>query len=60
LLRRAEAGTAVSDLYRVGRVPIISATLEKWRSRFGGMGISMMTPMKEFAEENGRLKRLYI
>ena len=36
-----------------------SATIEKWRTKFGGMDASMMTRLKELEEENRRLKKMY-
>ena len=39
---------------------ISSATFYKWRSKFGGMDVSLMARMKELEEENRRLKKLYV
>lgn len=36
-----------------------SASFYKWRAKFGGMDASMMSEMKDMAEENRRLKRMY-
>jgi len=36
-----------------------SATLYKWRAKYGGMDASLITEMKAMAEENRRLKRMY-
>ena len=57
-LKRAESGVAVPDLCR--ELGISTATFYKWRSRFGGMDTSMMSRMKELAEENRRLRRMYV
>lgn len=38
---------------------ISSATLYKWRARFGGMDISLMTRLKAQEAENARLKKRY-
>lgn len=57
ILKQAENGISVPDLCRehgIGR-----ATFYKWRSKYGGMDVSMITQMKEMAEENRRLKRMY-
>ena len=35
------------------------ATFYKWRAKFGGMDVSMMTRMKELEAENARLKKMY-
>lgn len=56
-LKRVEAGIAVPDLCR--ELGISSATLYKWRAKYGGMDTSMMARMKELEEENRRLKRMY-
>lgn len=57
ILKRAEAGSAVPDLCR--EHGISSATFYKWRSKFGGMDVSMVARMKELEEENRRLKKMY-
>jgi putative transposase len=31
----------------------------KWRAKFGGMDASLITEMKDMAEQNRRLKRMY-
>lgn len=31
----------------------------KWRSRYGGMDVSMLARVKELEEENRRLKKMY-
>lgn len=36
-----------------------SATFYKWRAKYGGMGASMMTRLKELEDENQRLKKMY-
>ena len=36
-----------------------SATLYKWRAKYGGMDASLISEMKAMAEENRRLKRMY-
>ncbi|MFM1884847.1 MAG: hypothetical protein RL026_4 [Pseudomonadota bacterium] len=58
VLRQAEAGTSVPDLCR--EHGISTATFYKWRSKFGGMDVSLMARMKELEEENRRLKKLYV
>ena len=57
VLKQAEAGTPVPDLCR--QHGISSATFYKWRSKFGGMEVSMVARMKELEEENRRLKKMY-
>lgn len=57
VLKQAEAGTPVPDLCR--QHGIGSATLYKWRSKFGGMDASMVSQLKELQDENRRLKKMY-
>ena len=57
VLKQAEAGTPVPELCR--EHGISSATFYKWRSKFGGMEVSMVGRMKELEEENRRLNKMY-
>jgi putative transposase len=57
VLKRAEAGTPVSDLCR--ELGVSSATFYTWRSKFGGMDVSLMSQLRELQEENRRLKKMY-
>ncbi len=57
ILKQAEAGTPVSELCREHGMS--SATFYKWRSKFGGMDVSMMKRVKELEEENRQLKKMY-
>jgi putative transposase len=57
VLKQAEAGTLVPELCR--EHGISSATFYKWRSKFGGMEVSMVARMKELEDENRRLKKMY-
>lgn len=36
-----------------------SASLYKWRAKYGGMDAGLMTHMKELEAENARLKEMY-
>jgi len=58
VLKEVEAGLPVPELCRSHGIS--SATFYKWRAKFGGMDVSMMTRMKELEEENRRLKKLYV
>jgi putative transposase len=58
VLKQAEVGTPVPDLCREHGVS--SATFYKWRAKFGGMDVSMMSKMKELEDENRRLKKMYL
>jgi len=57
-LKRAEAGLAVPALCR--ELGISSATFYKWRTKYGGMDVSLMARMKELEAENARLRRMYV
>ena len=57
ILKQAEAGTAVPDLCREHGMS--SATFYMWRSKYGGMDVSMMKRLKELEDENRRLKKMY-
>lgn len=52
--KRVEAGLAVPELCR--ELGISSATFYKWRSKYGGMDVSLMARMKELEAENARLR----
>lgn len=56
-IRRMEAGTSSADLRR--ELGISTATLYRWRAKYGGMDTSMMTRVKELEAENARLRRMY-
>ena len=57
ILKEAEAGVPVPQLCRDHGIS--SATFYKWRSKYGGMDMSMMKYVKELEEENRRLKKMY-
>ena len=57
ILKQNEAGVPVQDLCREHGVS--SATLYKWRAKYGGMDAPMMRRLKELEAENVRLKRMY-
>ena len=38
---------------------ITSATFYKWRAKYGGMDVPMMSRLKELEAENSRLKKMY-
>jgi putative transposase len=57
ILKQAEDGMKVPDLCR--EHGISSATFYKWRSKYGGMNVSMLKRLKELEAENARLKRMY-
>jgi len=57
-IKRVEAGLTVPDLCR--ELGISSATFYKWRSKYGGMDVSLMARMKELEAENARLRKMYV
>ncbi|QBY00883.1 IS3 family transposase [Rhodophyticola sp. CCM32] len=57
ILKQADGGVPVSELCREHGMS--SASFYKWRAKFGGMDASLMSEMKDMAEENRRLKRMY-
>jgi len=57
ILKENEAGASVPDLCR--EHGISSASVYKWRAKFGGMDASLMKRMKELEGENLRLKKMY-
>ncbi len=57
ILKQAENGVAVTELCR--KHGISDASFYNWRSKYGGMDVSMMKRMKELEEENRRLKKMY-
>ena len=57
LLKQADGGVPVSELCREHGMSI--ASFYKWRAKFAGMDASLISEMKDMAEENRRLKRMY-
>lgn len=57
ILKQASAGTPVAEVLR--EHCIASATFYKWRAKYGGMDLPMMTRLKELEQENSRLKKMY-
>ena len=58
ILKEHHAGLSAVDLCR--KHGISDATFYKWRAKYGGMDVSMMSRMKELEEENRRLKKMYL
>lgn len=57
-LKRAEVGVAVPEICRV--LGVSTATFYNWRSKYGGMDVSLMARMKELEAENARLRKMYV
>ena len=56
ILKEHEAGVAVADLCR--KHGMSSASLDGWKSKYGGMDVADAKKLKNLEEENGKLKRL--
>jgi putative transposase len=57
ILRLAENGMPITEVCRSNGVS--SATFYKWRAKYGGMDVSMLSKVKQLEAENNRLKRMY-
>lgn len=57
ILKQAEAGTPIPNLCREHGMS--TATFYKWKAKYSGMDLSLMTRLKELEAENARLKRMY-
>ena len=57
ILKQNEQGIPVPNLCREHGMS--SATFYKWRSKFGGMDLPLMTRLKELEAENRKLKQMY-
>lgn len=56
ILKEQEAGMATAEVGR--RHGISSATFYKWKAKYGGLEISETRKLRQFEDENARLKRL--
>lgn len=57
ILKQVTNGIPVPDICRENGIS--SSTFYKWRSRYGGMDLPMITKLKELELENSRLKKMY-
>ena len=57
ILKQACSGVPVANVLREHNIS--SATFYKWRSRYGGMDLPMISKLKELEAENIRLKKMY-
>ena len=57
LLKEAEAGRRVADICR--EQGITPSTFYPWRSQYGGMEASNIKKLKEYQQQNDKLKRMY-
>lgn len=56
ILKRHEAGVSTQDLCR--EIGVSTATLYKWKAKYGGLDLSDARRLKGLEEENRKLKRL--
>lgn len=57
ILKQASSGVPIANVLR--EHDISSATFYKWRARYGGMDLPMISKLKELEAENIRLKKMY-
>jgi putative transposase len=57
ILKQAESGVPISELCREHGMS--NASFYKWRAKYGGMDVSLMSQLKVMEAENLRLKRMY-
>jgi putative transposase len=55
-LRQAEAGTPVEEICR--KLGVSEPTFYRWRKRFGSLGVPEVRELRQFREENRKLKQL--
>ena len=55
-LRRGEAETPVAEIIR--KLGISEQTYDRWKKKYGGLGVSELRELKATQEENRRLKTL--
>ncbi len=57
ILKENEAGVPAAELCR--KYGMSDASFYTWRSKYGGMDVSMMKRVRELEKENSRLKKMY-
>ena len=57
ILKEADSGMKVVDVCR--KHGISQPTYYNWKSKYGGLGVSELTRIKELEAEHSRLKRMY-
>ena len=57
ILKQSDSGVPVAEFCR--QHGMSWATFYKWRSKYGGMDVSMMSEKKALEDENRRLKRMF-
>ena len=56
MLKEHEAGVSVADLCR--KHGVSTASLYKWKAKYGGMDVSEAKKLRALEDENAKLKRL--
>jgi putative transposase len=56
ILKEHEAGVPVADLCR--KHGVSTASLYKWKAKYGGMDVSEARKLKALEDENAKLKKL--
>jgi putative transposase len=56
ILKEHEAGVSVADLCR--KHGVSTASLYKWKAKYGGMDVSEAKKLRALEDENSKLKRL--
>jgi putative transposase len=56
VLREAESGTTVVEVCR--KHGISQQSFYLWKKKYSGLGLSELRELRQFREENGKLKRL--
>jgi putative transposase len=56
VLREREAGVPTAEVCR--KHGVSSATLYKWKAKFGGLEVTETKRLRALEDENGRLKRM--
>ena len=57
ILKQAQSGVPISELCREHGMS--NASFYKWRAKYVGLDVSMVSQMKAMEVENRRLKRMY-
>lgn len=57
ILKQTENGRTVAEVCRENSIS--SSTYFKWKNKYGGMEASDLKRMRDLAEENRQLKRMY-
>ena len=55
-LRQAEAGTPVEEICR--KLGVSEPTFDRWKKRFGRLGVPEVRGLRQLREENRKLKQL--